>query len=113
MDKGVDSSGVLDVMRNHQSVNAVSGEVLHVAVEKTCPAAVQHAIAIANHGPDGRASAGQRPFANAGWNPAEPQMRVRVFWACRALIRRRELGNRDFFFIRMTVPRAIHKTPSF
>src|SRR5260370_17831828 len=61
--KNIDSSGVLDALRNHQPVNPVIGEVFHVAVEKTCPAAVQHAVALANHTPHGRPSADPPPIA--------------------------------------------------
>src|SRR5436309_616843 len=41
---------MLHALRNHQSVDAIGSEVLHVAIEKTRALAVKHSVAIANDG---------------------------------------------------------------
>ena len=51
-------------------VDAVGGQVFHIAVEQARAAAVKDAFAITNHGTDSSAGAGQRLLANSLREPA-------------------------------------------
>ena len=55
-------------LRDHQSVDAISRQILHIAVQKTCTTAGEHSLAITNHGTNCRARAGECLLADPHWN---------------------------------------------
>src|ERR1700726_4198167 len=100
-------------LRNHQPIDAVGGEIFHVAIEKAGAAAGEHAVAIANHGAHSRARPGNSVLANAGRNWAQVRMRVWIRWARLQLVREWKLLHGDFVLIRMASPSAIHQRECF
>src|SRR5579884_516282 len=59
---------MLHSLCNHQPVDAVGGEILHVAVEQAGALAVERAIAVANDGANRRPRAIQAALAYAPWH---------------------------------------------
>src|SRR5271169_1375988 len=57
-------SAVPHPLRNHQAIDAVGREIFHVAVEQARSPAIQHAVAIANHGSNRSSRSRQRALAN-------------------------------------------------
>ena len=54
---------VLHALGDHQAIDAIGGEIFHVAVEEAGAAAVEHAIAIADYGAHGGARSGECALA--------------------------------------------------
>src|SRR5437773_1586339 len=50
--------GMLHALGDHQPVDAVGGEIFHVAIKETRTLAVEHAVAVANDGPNCGARSG-------------------------------------------------------
>src|SRR5271165_885286 len=65
-------------LRDHQAIDAVGGQVFHVAIEQASAAAAEHALAIANHGADCGAGAGNGVLADACGNWTQVGMRFVV-----------------------------------
>src|SRR5271156_1338470 len=61
-------------LRDHQAIDAIGGEVFHVAIEQAGAAAAEHAVAIANHSAHCGAGAGNGVLANSGGNRAQVGM---------------------------------------
>src|SRR5271170_447797 len=78
-------------LRDHQAIDAIGGEVFHVAIEQAGAAAAEHAVAIANHSAHCRAGAGYGVLANSGGNGAQVGTSFVVCGARLQLIGSREL----------------------
>src|ERR1700734_683483 len=65
-----DDISVAYTLRDHQAVDTIRGEIFHIAVEQAGSAAVEHAVAIANHGANRGARSGKSSLADALWRGA-------------------------------------------
>ena len=83
-------------LRNHQPVDAVGGQVFHVAIEQAGAFAVEHAIAIADDGAHRRTRSGERDRSNACSARAADRDARSAAWAVRNLIGIRETARRRF-----------------
>ena len=109
----LDVGGMPHALRNHQAINPIGRQVLHVAIEQTRAFTVQHPVAIANHRSNRRARSRQSALAHSSWQ--RPQLRMRI-GVCRPrlqLVRNKELAHRDFVLVGMPRPRAIHQRIRF
>ena len=52
-------------LRDHEAIDAVGGEVFHVAIKQAGAFAVEDAVAVADHGAHGGAGSRESDFANA------------------------------------------------
>src|SRR2546426_6502483 len=104
-----DLAAVPHALRDHQPVDAVGREVLHVAVEEARPLAVEHPVPVADHGAD----RGARSVHGAGSHTRRrgPQVWVALDRGGPRLdlVGRGELGHRDRVLVGMTGPGAVHE----
>src|SRR6266481_7668294 len=100
-------------LRNHQAVDAVRGEILHVAIEQARTLAVENAVAIANYCANRRARSSQCALADSLRQRPKIGMGVAVRRARLKLVRSRKLANRDLVLIGMARPRAVHQRIGF
>src|SRR5690349_19048657 len=98
-----------DPLGDHQPVNAVGGQVLHVAVEEAGAASIQDTIAITDDRPDSRPGAGYGALADAFRHRAQVHMTVDVLRTAVELIRVRELINGNLVLIGMAGPGTVHE----
>ncbi len=107
--ENVNRARVLHALRNHQPVNAIGGQIFHVAVQQARAPAVQYAVTVADYGANRCTRAHQRALPDARWQRAQVGMRIGILRAGFELIRSRELRDRDFVLVGMAGPRAIHQ----
>ena len=111
--KNFDLVRVLHALGDHQPVNAIRGEIFHVAIEETRALAVENAVAIANDRSNRGAGSRQRASSDSRWHRTKVGMRTGVRPTCLKLIRGKELAHGDFVLIGMPRPRAVHQRISF
>ncbi len=80
-------------LRDHQAVDAVGRQIFHVAVEQAGSFAVQHAVAIADHGANRGAGSGQRALAHVAWGTAADRDNARHADGAHAIGWGRETGR--------------------
>ncbi len=106
-------NSVAHALRNHQAVDAIGGQIFHVAIEKACALSIEHSIAITNHGTDRRARSGERNLANAFRDRPQIGVRIRELRTFRNLVGTRKLPDRNFVLIGMAGSCSIHQAISF
>src|ERR1041385_317749 len=99
-----------NALRDHQAIDAIGGEVFHVAIEQTRAFAVQHAVAITNHSADCGARSVRRDLPGAIRSWSQIGLSFCVVLARVDLIRKRKLFDSDLVLIRMSGPRPVHPT---
>src|SRR6266704_1599477 len=90
---------VQDALGDHVAIDAVGGQVFHVAVEQAGALAVQHAVAVANHGAPGRPGSVERALAHALGAGSQVFVNVRVLAPRLDLVVVGELSDGDLGFI--------------
>src|SRR3984893_10635266 len=101
---------VQHALRNHQTVDAVGGEVFHVAIEQACTFTAEYSVAITDDSPYGRACSVYRALANAFGGGPQIWIAPRILGSGEKLVRVRELGDRDGILIGMPGPSSIQHT---
>src|ERR1700722_4401633 len=104
---------MLYALRDHQTIDAVGCQVLHVAVEQTGALPIEHAVSITNYSSHRRSCSCQRDFAHALWNRTQIRFSISEIGPLRNLIRIRKLRHRDFVLVWMPRPCSIHQATSF
>ena len=104
---------VTHALCNHEPVDAISGEVLHVTVQEAGTLAVQHALAVADDGADGGASAGERGAADAGGQRPQVGVALSVGRARVELVGGRELVDGDAVLVGVAGPGTVHEAVGF
>src|SRR5437762_8858179 len=100
-------------LRNHQTIDAVGGEIFHVAVEQTRAFAIEYTVAITDDSADRRARSARCDLSNSFWNRTKIWLRLRVRLTHMNLIWERELLHCDLVLIGMSGPGTIHQTVGF
>ena len=111
--KNLDAIRMPHALRNHQPVNAVGGQIFHVAIEQARAFPVEHSIAVANDRSNRGTRACQRVFADSHWKWTQLRMLFGVQSTRLELVGYRELRYGDFVLIRVTRPGAIHQRVGF
>src|SRR6185312_4873462 len=101
---------MFDALRNHQPINAVGGEVFHVAVEQAGPFAIEHAVTIADYRADCRARAAQAAIAHATRLGTQVRIAVGSGAVRLDLVRKWELIDGDLVLVGMPGPGAVKAT---
>src|SRR6185312_5241752 len=98
---------------DHKAVNAISSQVLHVAINETCTFAVQNTVAVPNHGAYGCSSACQSPLPYTLWFRSHIGARVCSPESDETLIWIRKLCDRYLILVRVPRPGTIHQAVGF
>ena len=93
---------------DHQTIDAVSREVFHVAIEQTRAFTVQYAVAITNDGPDRRARSLHCDLSDSSWRPVANLVVTGHQLYGVDLIGKGKLFDGDLILIRMAGPGAVH-----
>ncbi len=111
-DAGLEEDGDLgaveDALGDHEAVDAIGGEILHVAIEEAGAAPHENPLTIADGGADGGARALEGTLAPGIGAGAQGGMQRRSGGAARKLIWEGKLANSDLVLIGMAGPCAVH-----
>src|SRR5262249_2578742 len=97
---------------NHQSVDPIRSQILHVAVEKTSPFALKHAVPISNDRPDRRTRALDGDFSDCFGYRSKVGISSSTRSSRLNLVRVRKLAYGNLVLVGMSGPRAVHQTTS-
>src|SRR5262245_60556560 len=98
---------------DHEPVDPVGGQILHVSVQEARSLALQHSVAIANYGSDRRSSSLDSGFAGTRRQGSEVRIASHSKLSHADLIWCGKLAYRDSILIRVASPGPVHQAVRF
>src|SRR5919108_1380540 len=108
-----DLTRMAHALRDHQAINPIGREVLHVAVEQARALAIQQAVPIADDCSNRRTCTCQGALTDSGRQWPQIRMGIGIRRSRLHLVRNGELAYRNSVLVGMAGPRAVHQRSGF